>query len=96
MITSSIQRLIEASVLDPLIVSPVASPSLKAGARFARMCLRRLPDAGKMRYLRSAIRGTGRSHRFAATMRAAGFLTFEDILKAAEALHMAEAAGAGV
>jgi hypothetical protein len=67
-------------VLAPVIASPTASADLKRGARFTRMCLRRLDADGMVRYYWSAIRGTGQSEEFSVRLRAEGFTTFEDVM----------------
>jgi hypothetical protein len=71
---------LDSQVLAPVITSPTASASVKRGARFTRMCLRRLDADGMARYYWSAIRGTGRSEAFSARLQAEGYTTFEDII----------------
>jgi hypothetical protein len=77
---------LENRVLKPVLYSPRASAPLKRGARFTRMCLRRLDADGMARYYWFAIRGTGRSEAFSGRLQAEGFTTFQDITNEARAV----------
>jgi len=66
-------------VFDPILKSPEAPDSLKHGVRLtiARMWER---DAAEMiEFYYSAIAGTDRSIAFAAQLREAGFIRFEEV-----------------
>lgn len=68
------------NVFDPVLNSPVASDSLKAGVRLTIMRLSRLDAAGMIQYYWSAIVGTDRSTAFARHMREEGFTRFEETI----------------
>jgi|GEM_PF-3611355 hypothetical protein len=77
---TAFERLLQDRIIAPVLASATAPLSVKAGVRFTAMCLNRLPAQSQEAYFWDAIRGTQRSRRFAASMAAAGFETFDDII----------------
>ena len=67
-------------VFDPILNSPEASESLKAGVRLTIMRLQQRNASGMVQYYWSAIIGTERSTEFARLMRTEGFSRFEEII----------------
>lgn len=78
-----ILRFLDTHIFDPVLVSARAPADLKAGVRFTRMCIAKLPANSMIRYFWSAIERTERSLNFSERMRNAGFATFQDILQPA-------------
>jgi hypothetical protein len=68
-------------VFDPILTSPSASRSLKAGVRFTINRMEERNAAGMVQYFWSAIIGTPRSIGFAARMKNEGFTRFEEVLE---------------
>ncbi len=67
-------------VFDPILKSPEASESLKQGVRLTVARMWESDAAGMIDFYWSAIVGTGRSIDFAAQLRAAGFIRFEEVI----------------
>lgn len=68
-------------VFDPVLSSPTASSSLKAGVRLTMARMSRLNAEKMVQYYWSAVIGTERSPGFAKQMREEGFLRFEEVLE---------------
>jgi hypothetical protein len=68
------------NVFDPILDSPTASKSLKAGVTLTITRLRQRDAAGMVKYYWSAIMGTDRSTAFARRMREEGFTRFEEVI----------------
>jgi len=67
-------------VFDPVLMSPDASASLKQGARLTITRMRQRDAVGMMQYYWSAIVGTDRSINFAARLKEADFIRFEEVI----------------
>jgi len=67
-------------VFDPILHSPGASNNLKQGARLTITRMKQLDALGMMKYYWSAIVGTERSVDFAAKLREAHFIRFEEVI----------------
>jgi hypothetical protein len=65
-------------VFDPVLNSPTASASLKAGIRLTAARIDALDSFRSVQYVWSAIHGTDRSVSFARKMRQEGFSRFEE------------------
>jgi hypothetical protein len=67
-------------VFDPILKSPQASESLKHGVRLTIARMWERDAAGMIEFYFSAIVGTDRSVAFAAQLREAGFIRFEEVI----------------
>lgn len=67
-------------VFDPILKSPEAPESLKHGVRLTIARMWERDAAGMIEFYYSAIVGTDRSIAFAAQIRKAGFIRFEEVL----------------
>lgn len=67
-------------VFDPILQSRAASLSVKQGVRLTITRMRQRDAIGMMQYYWSAIIGTERSIDFAAKMREAGHMRFEEVI----------------
>ena len=67
-------------VFDPILQSPTASEPVKQGVRLTITRMRQRDAVGMMQYYWSAIVGTERSIDFAARMREAGHVRFEEVI----------------
>jgi hypothetical protein len=75
-----IMNFLHENVFDPVLSSPTASKSLKAGVRLTITRMRQRDALGMIKYYWSAIIGTDRSTRFAEEMRREGFVRFEETI----------------
>jgi hypothetical protein len=67
-------------VFDPILKSPEAPESLKQGVRLTIARMWERDAVGMITFYWTAIVGTGRSIDFAAQLRKAGFIRFEDVI----------------
>ncbi|MGO9244086.1 MAG: hypothetical protein ACLPT4_15575 [Verrucomicrobiia bacterium] len=67
-------------VFDPILKSPEAPQSLKQGVRLTIARMWERDAAGMIEFYYSAIVGTDRSIAFAAQLRKAGFIRFEEVM----------------
>ena len=75
-----IMAFLHENVFDPILISPLASNSLKQGVRLTIMRMEQRDALGMIRYYWSAIIGTDRSTTFARQMREEGFTRFEEVI----------------
>ena len=68
-------------VFDPILQSPKASASLKAGIRLTINRMGQRDAIGMLRFYWAAMKGTERSIGFAAKMKAEGFDRFEEVIE---------------
>ncbi|MDX2226213.1 MAG: hypothetical protein SFY92_03825 [Verrucomicrobiae bacterium] len=67
-------------VFNPILESKEADESLKQGTRLTIARMNQLDAVGMLRYYWSAIVGTERSINFAAKLREADFIRFEEVI----------------
>ena len=67
-------------VFDPILTSPKASESLKQGVRLTIARMWERDAAGMVKFYWSALVGIDRSIDFAAELREAGFIRFEEVI----------------
>ena len=75
-----IMQFLHDRVFGPVMNSPEASADLKAGARLTANRMQQLDAAGLVQYFWSSVIGTERSIDFAAKLKNAGFVRFEEVI----------------